>query len=580
MSPATPGQAGALRATLAVMAPSWPRASAAVAAGSAALGSAVALTAVAAWLISRAAQHPPIVVLGVAVVAVRALGISRAVFRYLERLASHDVALRGMVDLRERLYVRLAVADRSVIAGLRQGDLMARVGPDVELVGDVLVRGLLPFAVAAVVSGAGVALLAVVLPAAGVALAGGLLVASGLAPWLAGVAASRAHQAADETAGEISALAHELLDQATELTIAGGVERRLAAADQVEARRVAALDAAARPGATAAALSSAAMGTTVLACLLVGGLAVATGGLSPVLLAVLTLTPLAMVEVVAPLPAAAAAIVRGRRAARRLRPLLFPTPQASPSQGSAAGPAPFLMASSRGALSARELSCSWPGSAPVVSGVTVDVVPGQLLAVTGPSGGGKSTLLRALAGLLPPASGGVSLGGTPLGSLDPHRLRRLVTLTAEDAHVFTTTLRDNLLVARGDAPDAELTAALEQAGLGQWLNGLRDGLATVVEAGTISGGERRRLLLARAFLVGSRVLLLDEPAEHLDPRAAGEQLEVLVRYARTREVAVVVVTHDRAALTRADRVLWVAGGRALSCRPDELAAARPGDAKP
>ncbi len=558
---------GALRDVIAVLAPSKARTATAVLAGSAALGSAVALTAVSAWLISRAAQHPSIVELGVAVVAVRALGISRGVFRYLERLASHDVALRAMVQLREQLYLRLAAADRALIAGLRPGDLMARVATDVDLVGDVLVRGLLPFAVAGVVCVAGVGLLMLVLPMAGIVLGCCLLIAYALAPWLAGVSASRAHQVADETAGEIAALARELLDHTTELTVAGRVQERLAVAATVEAARGRALDHASRVGALAAAVTSTAMGAAVLGCLLVGSVAVAGGDLGPVMLALVTLTPLAMLEVVAPLRAAAAALVRARAAAERLHPLLYPppSPRAPRVEGDPArveGDRPVRVEGDPpvGTLSARDLSCAWPGSAPALTGVTVDVVPGQVVVITGPSGGGKSTLLRTLAGLLSPTAGSVSLAGTHLASVDPHRLRRLVTLTAEDAHLFTTTLRDNLLVARGDATDDELLEALDRAGLGPWRQGLRGGLDTPVEPGSVSGGEHRRILLARAFLVGSRVLLLDEPAEHLDAHAAAAQLDELISYARAEQAAVVVVTHDPEAMRRADQVLVVERG--------------------
>jgi len=208
-------------------------------------------------------------------------------------------------------------------------------------------------------------------------------------------------------------------------------------------------------------------------------------------------------------------------------------------------------------LRARDLTCRWPGRSPAVSGLSLDVAPGEVLAITGPSGGGKSTLLRTLAGLLPPSAGEVCIDGHRLADVDPHVLRRTVTLTTEDAHVFTTTLRENLLVARGDATDEKLTAVLVRAGLGPWLEGLREGLATMIEPGTVSGGERRRLLVARALLVGSRVLLLDEAAEHLDPGAADDLMEELVRHARTEGVAVVVVTHHRPALARADRVLDV-----------------------
>jgi ATP-binding cassette subfamily C protein CydC len=556
VSTVTSAPTHALRATLAVLAPSKLRLTVAVASGGAALGSAVALTAVSAWLISRAAQHPSFVALSLAVVAVRALGISRGVFRYLERLASHDVALRGTVRLREQLYTRLAGADRGVVAGLRRGELMARVGADVDLIGDVLVRGLLPFAVAGVVCAAGLTLLTTVLPAAGVVLACCLLLACGLAPWLAGTAASRAHLIVDEAAGEISALAREFLDQASELTVMGKVGQHLANAARVEAVRARALDDAARPGAWAAAMSTAAMGSAVVGCLVVASATVHDNRLAPVMLALVTLTPLAMVEVVASLPAAAAAVVRGGLAAQRLQPLLLAAPESSRSRTSPPASTPSTSPADVG-LSARGLTCRWPGCAPAVIGVDLDIVPGEVLAITGPSGSGKSTLLRTLAGLLPPAAGDVWIDGTRLADIEPHVVRRTVTLTAEDSHVFTTTLRENLLVARGDASDETLMAALERVGLGRWLDGLRDGLVTMLEPGAVSGGERRRLLLARALLVGSRVVLLDEPAEHLDVGAAEGLMDELVRLARSEAVAVVVVTHHRDAIVRADRVLPV-----------------------
>ncbi|MGN6613028.1 MAG: ABC transporter transmembrane domain-containing protein, partial [Angustibacter sp.] len=236
----------ALRRVVAALDPSPGRVAGAVAAGSAALGSAVALAAVSSWLISRAAEHPPVLDLSVAVVAVRALGISRGTFRYVERLASHDIALRGVVRLRERLYERLAWADRSVVSGLRSGDLLSRVGSDVDLVADVVVRGLLPFAVAAVVCAATVALLAWVLPAAAVVVGVALLLALVATPRLAAVAAGRYERAADDTRAEVSAEVHALLDGATELTVAGRVDERLALLRAVDARRRHELDRAAR----------------------------------------------------------------------------------------------------------------------------------------------------------------------------------------------------------------------------------------------------------------------------------------------------------------------------------------------
>jgi ATP-binding cassette, subfamily C, bacterial CydC len=270
-----------------------------------------------------------------------------------------------------------------------------------------------------------------------------------------------------------------------------------------------------------------------------------------VLLAVVALTPLALVEVVAPLPAAAVAVVRAQGAARRLTDLL----DAAPAHSDAELPVP----AGPHHLRARGLDVGWPGTSPVLRGVSIDLPPGRVVAVVGSSGAGKSTLLRTLAGLLPPAAGQVTLDGTALADLDPAALRRTVTMTAEDAHVFATTLRDNLLVARGDATDEEMWDALRVVHLDGWAAGLDAGLGTVLDPGSVSGGERRRLLLARALLVGSAVVLLDEPAEHLDPALADRLVRDLVDAARARSIAMVVVTHRLEPLDCVDEVLTLEG---------------------
>jgi ATP-binding cassette subfamily C protein CydC len=239
--------------------------------------------------------------------------------------------------------------------------------------------------------------------------------------------------------------------------------------------------------------------------------------------------------------------VRARGAAQRLTELL----DAAPAHSDAELPVP----SGPHHLTAEGLDIGWPGAPPVLRDVCLDLPPGRVVAVVGASGSGKSTLLRTLAGLLPPLAGQVSLDGSSLRALDPTAVRRTVTLTAEDAHVFATTLRDNLLVARGDATDEEIWDALRLVHLDGWAAGLDDGLDTVLDPGSVSGGERRRLLLARALLVGSAVVLLDEPAEHLDPALADRLVRDLVGAARTRGVTMVVVTHRLDPLDCVDEVL-------------------------
>lgn len=529
--------------------------------GSAGLGSAVGLAAVSAWLIARASQMPPVMYLTVATVAVRALGVSRGVLRYLERLASHDVALRGMATLRERLYARLADADPRRLLSLRRGDLLARVGADVDAVGDVVVRGFLPIAVAAVVSLGSAVLVGVFLPAAGLALAACLVVAGVVGPWWATRAARTAEVRSLQARADLSAGVLTVLDGAAELAVAGRLPRALGHVRDADARLAAATDAAARPAALAAAAQPFATGLAVLAALALGIPATTAGGLAPVELAVVVLTPLAAFEAVGMVPMAAVSLLRSREAARRVLELLDAPASVTAADDSVRDDAPDAAGpessgAGEGRLVARGLSCGWPGRAPVVAGLDLEVGPGRSVAVVGPSGVGKTTLLVTLAGLLPPVAGTVRADGRDPASLDREDAARRVAFLAEDAHVFDTSVLENLRVARGDVTPEQAADALAAVGLQGWLDGLPHGLDTVLgaDAARVSGGERRRLLLARALLSPTRVLLLDEPTEHVDA-GADELLAALLDGSLAGGRGVVVVTHRLGGLEAADEVI-------------------------
>ncbi len=507
--------------------------------GALGVGCAVALMGFSAWLIARASQHPLVLDLSVVVVSVRAFGIGRALFRYLERLASHSVALSGLVTLRTRLYAALASGDPRLALGLRRGDLLARVGADVDQMGDVVIKGLLPFGIAALVCAGAVLTSLLVLPAAGLGLLVAVLLAGLLSPWLAARSAAQAHAAAVEARAQISAgtLAH--LDALDELRVAGAAAASRHVLNRWEDEQVDAVDRAALPAAAAAALQHVAVAIGVLTGLVFGAQAVQSGQIGEVWLAVVALLPLAALDACSDLPTAAAELVAGERAARRLAPLLaseagdlraaqpIESQPAAPQVGAApaAGEAAPLRRATESAstpqvLRARGLQVGWDYPLAGVPG-ELEIVPGRFLAITGPSGAGKTTLGLTLAGLIRPLGGEVSLGAQPLDDIAD--LPRRVSFTAHDAHVFGTSLRENLLVAAaaGTDDDALLDAA-RRAGLGPWIAGLPDGLDTSLAPGgdNLSGGERRRLLLARALLTGSDVLLLDEPTEHLDPDAA------------------------------------------------------------
>ena len=471
--------------------PRLPRVLVAVAFGVGSLGSALALAGVAAWLITRAWEMPPVLHLTVAVVAVRALGISRGVLGYCERLASHDTALRAAGTAREQLFSRLASGPVDAVMRRHSGDLVARVGSNVDDLSDVLVRAVVPICVAVVLGLAAVGVIAVISAGAAVVLAVCLVIAGVLAPAVAARAAAAAERVAVEHHARRDTAAMLALEHAPELRVSGRLAGVLAESADEQRRWGRAIDRAAAPAAVAAAAPTAAVGVSVIGAL-VAGIAL-SNAVAPTTVAILMLLPLSAFEATAALPGAAVALTRARIAAQRLLALQGPADD---------------------------------GRRPVVA--PLELTPGARVAVVGPSGCGKTTLLMQTAGLLP---------GTV-----PQRV-----FFAEDAHLFATTVRDNLLVARGDATDDELRDALRKSGLGTWLQALPDGLSTVLAGGAaaVSAGQRRRLLLARALLSTAPTVLLDEPTEHLDSSDADQILVDLLTPGAMfpADRTVVVATH-------------------------------------
>ncbi|MDV7240863.1 MULTISPECIES: thiol reductant ABC exporter subunit CydC [Rhodococcus] len=535
----------------------------AVAAGVATLGSALALAALSAWLITRAWQMPPVLDLSVAVVAVRALGISRGVFRYLERLATHDTALRGTTSARSRLYQRLAAGNPAAAAGLRRGDLLARTGADVDTLGDVVVRALVPIAVAVVLSVAAVGILAVISPAAALILAVSLAVSGIAAPVLSARAALMSERDSAAARARFSEEAVTVLDHAAELTVAGRLDRTVDGAIAAERTAVAATDRAAVPGAFADAATPLAVGASVIGALLIGMTLYSSGTMSPMALGILVLVPLSAFEATSALPAAAVALTRARIASRRILALFdAATPDPHPGNRELDGPVH---------VHTTGLRCGWPGGR-TTAPIDLDLPPSARVAIVGGSGSGKTTALMTLAGLLPPVSGAIDVNGAAPADIRPDSLRRRIGFFAEDAHLFDTSVLENLRVARGDLQEDEALDVLESVGLGDWVSRLPQGLATTLAGGAraVSGGQRRRLLLARALLSPADVLLLDEPTEHLDAESGAQLLrDLLARDAKlvSGERTVVVVTHQLPEDTSADVVIHVENAESENTLP-------------
>ena len=516
--------------------------------GVGALGSAIALGGTAAWLIARASQQPPVMYLTVAATAVRLFGISRALARYLSRLASHKVALTGMDNLRNNLYDELAGAPGTKLSSLRRGDLMTRAGADVDEVGNVVVKTLLPALVAAIVGVGTVGVITIISPAAGIILAISLVVSGVIAPALIARSVRLAESQGADARTDIAATSLAILEGATELSMAGTLERARRSLSESEAALSAALARSARLSAFARGLDVCAMGVAVIGALLIGIPQTTSGVLAQVLLAVIVLVPLSAFEGVAELTPAAAQLVRSAQAAQRICALLddeVPTkPHTIPE-----GPT---------VIEARDLAIGWPGGPTLATGISLTLRPGSSLAVVGASGIGKTTLLATLTGVIPPKSGAALINGVPAWGADRDQVTAHITMTAEDAHVFATTIYENLRVARASLTRDEASDLLTRAGLDEWIKSLPEGIDTVIGSGgtTVSGGERRRLLMARALAAPAPVLAIDEASEHLDAATADRLMETLLTPSADR--ATLVVTHRLSALDQADHVLVLA----------------------
>ncbi|WP_242573149.1 thiol reductant ABC exporter subunit CydC, partial [Streptomyces sp. NP-1717] len=530
--------------------------------GSLALGSAVGLMAVSGYLISRASEQPPVLYLMVAVTATRAFGIGRAVFRYAERLVSHDAVLRMLADLRVSVFRRL---ERLAPAGLREtrrGDLLSRLVADVDALQDYWLRWLLPVGSAVLVGVGAVGFTGWLLPEAGAVLAVGLLAAGVGVPLVSGARARRAERRLAPARGLLATRVAELLEGCAELTVAGALGSRVRAARAADG----ALTAIAARGAAATALggglSALICGLTVSAAAYAGVGAVQDGRLPGVALAVVVLTPLAAFEAVAGLPLAVQYRQRAARGAERVWEVLdAPVPVREPERPAAAPTTPFL-------LEVRGLAARYAGQErDALSGVDLTLTAGKRVAVVGPSGAGKTTLAQVLLRFLDAREGGVSLGGTDAAALDGDTVRRFVGLCAQDAHLFDSSVRENLALARKDATEDDLRDALRRARLLDWVDALPAGLDTLVgeHGARLSGGQRQRLALARALLADFPVLVLDEPAEHLDlPTADALTADLL---AVTEGRTTLLITHRLQGLEAVDEVIVLDDGRVAQRGP-------------
>ena len=533
----------------------WKRAALSVLLGVATLGAGLGLLASSGYLISKAALRPEILTLTTVIVAVRFFGIVRAICRYLERLVSHDAAFRMITQLRVRMYERVAPLAPGRIGEFRSGDLLSRFVADVDSLQHVFVRGVSPMLVAVGAVGTAVLVSALTLPGAAVVLALALLLAAIGIPLLGRAVARTAIRRRSPAQGTLTAELVELFRGAPELVLYGGAhehQRRVRAADG-ELARLARRDAV-TAGLTGG-LGTFAAAATVVLVVSVGAVAVHDGSLDGIYLAVLAFLTLASFEAVTPLPTAGQQLTAGAAVAERIDEVVSSdVPARDPVRPR---PAERLVS-----LTIESARVRYRPDGPwVLDGLDLEVRPGKRLALVGASGSGKSTVARVLVRFCELDEGRAALNGHDLRDYRQADIRRQVVLGSEEAHLFATSISENIRLAKPEASDAEIFRAVERAGASQWVSSLPEGLDTFVgeEGALVSGGQRQRIALARVLLAEARIVILDEPTAHLDVEAAAMFVEDLVD--ATEDVGLLMITHNLRSLGRFDEILVLDGGR-------------------
>jgi len=515
----------------------------------------VGLMSVAGYLISRAAEHPPILSLTVAIVAVRAFGIGRPVSRYVERLSSHDLAFRVLARMRVSFYRTLEPRVPGRTEAYRRGELLSRMVEDVDAMQGLLLRGIAPPLVALAAGAVSVTVAGLLLPSAALTLAIGLLVGGVAVPLVAWRAGARTGGRQAEVRSELTAELVEALRAAPELAVLGADAAAMHRIERLDAELVRMARRDALASGMVEGLATLVAGATVVGVLAVSVRATSVGTLDRVLVAALALGAMAAFDAVAPLPAAAMGLRRTLASGRRLLEIGARPPTVVDPDQSLPVPADTAVALEDVSFD-HGTDETWG-----LSDLDVSIPPGRLVALVGPSGSGKSTVAALLVRFLDPDAGRVTLGGTDARSLRQLDLRSSVTLDGQDAYLYASNIRENVRLAKPGAEDQEIEQALRRARAWDWVTSLPEGLDTRVgeEGAEVSGGERHRIALARSFLAGAAVMVLDEPTAHLDPATAEAVMTEVTAGGEDR--AVLVITHRPEGLQAMDAVLTLRRGR-------------------
>lgn len=548
-----------MRRLLGFVLPFWHWLLLAVGLGSLTIASSIALLATSAYLISAAALHPSIAELQVANVGVRFFGLSRGVFRYLERLSSHETTFRILGRLRVWFYDVLEPLAPARLGGERSGDLLNRFVADIETLENFYVRVLAPPLVAGVVViGSGLFMAGFDVRLSAVLLAALLLVGVGLT-WLSLSLGRQPGKVLVEAKASLQAELVDTLQGLPDLLVYDGLPAHLERIRSSQSSLQRAQQRMAAISAMQNALNQLVSGLGTWLVLVLGILLVSSGKLPGVYLAVIVLAAMASFEAVQGLPLAAQYLESNLQAASRLFAMEDMTPAVQDVPGSQA-------ASGTPHLTVENLVFSYPevpASTPTLAEIQFDLPPGKHIAIVGASGSGKSTLFLLLLRFWEMDAGQISLGGQDVHLFRQESVRQYFSVMPQNNYLFNTSLRENLLVANPAADPKQIDQALKTVCLDEFVAALPNGLETQVgERGwQISSGERQRLGLARLLLKPARIYLLDEPTAQLDTRLEATLLRNL--QSTLAEHSLLWITQRLVGLEWMDEILVLQTGRIL-----------------
>jgi ATP-binding cassette, subfamily C, bacterial CydCD len=520
------------------------------------IGSSVALIGTSAWLISTAALHPSVAELGVSVVGVRFFGISRGLFRYLERLVSHNVTFHLLARLRVWFYEKLEPLAPARLMEYKSGDLLARVIGDVETLENFYVRVISPSLTAVLIGLIVAFFFASFFPPIALVLIGFFLLLGLMLPLLAKLASRGPGQRLIRQRAEIQTQLVDGIQGIADLLAFGCGADRLQQISILGNAYGATQKQMARINGLHSAFGTLFTNLGVWLVLFLVIPQVTAGNIKGVMLGTFTLMTLASFEAVLPLPLAAQMWNASREAARRL----FDVVDAEPAVKAGLREAISEIRSSN--IEFSNVTFSYPGqSIPALQAVTFEVLSGHSIAIVGPSGAGKSTIANLLLRFWDYETGEISLGGASLQSLEQDEVRKRFALVSQNSYFFNTTIRENLRLARRTARPEDIEAAARAAQIHEFIASLPQGYDTLTgEQGfRLSGGERQRLAIARALVKDSPILILDEPTANLDPQTEKQVLDTL--FETMRHKTSVLITHRLIGLENVDEVLVMDNGR-------------------